>query len=60
MKQTFNNVYTKCLKPLLTGEAHTPPTGVEWPDMIKPFKWAVYRYEHRKKYEAAKKKINSR
>ena len=46
LRTVFNNVYTPCLKSLLTGPGHTPPSGKEWEDMVAPFKWAVYKFEH--------------
>ena len=51
MRTTFNNIYTPCLRRILTGKGYTPPSGKFWEDMVEPFKWEVYRYEHRKKYE---------
>ena len=56
LRTVFNNVYTPCLKSLLTGPGHTPPSGKEWEDMVAPFKWAVYKFEHRRKYIREKAK----
>ena len=51
MKTKFNNQYTRLLKPLLTGPGFTPPTGTEWEDMVYPLMWAVYKDDHKKKYD---------
>lgn len=60
MKTKFNNQYTRLLKPLLTGPGFTPPTGTEWEDMVYPLMWAVYKDDHKKKYDMEKKKYMSK
>ena len=57
MRSMFNNIYTPCLRKILTGPGYTPPSGKTWEQMVKPFIWEVHKWEHAKRYRDKKRKF---